>query len=88
MGVPAHVPPPRDERLAPRSSTPHVLLKWALALWAIAYPIVSCSPMLIGTSSAGAAAATGFASIILGTALLVPWLIGIVILGVLVLVTN
>lgn len=64
------------------------LFKQLLAVWAIAYPIISILPMLsTGTGTAGATAVGGLASLILGSVLFGPWIIGIIILGVLVLVS-
>ena len=67
----------------------HRLVKWALALWAIAYPVVSCSPLFAtGTDSGGAAAVGGFASLVVGATLFGPWVVGLLVLGVLWLVTK
>lgn len=68
--------------------TANRILRWALGLWAVAFPVMSCSPMLIGGSSTGAAAATGLGSLVLGAVLFFPWIVGVIVLGVLVLITR
>lgn len=69
--------------------TAHRALRWMLGLWAIAYPIVSCAPLFVGASnSAGAGTAGGLAGIVLVAALFLPWIVGVIVLGVLVWVTD
>jgi hypothetical protein len=79
----APVVPPR----AAGSST-HSLLKGLLGLWAIGYVVLSCSPMLAATNGSAGAAAGGLASFVVGGLLFGPWIIGIIVLSVLVLVTK
>jgi hypothetical protein len=52
----------------------------ALLVWAVAYPVASCSPVL-GDGGVGGAIA-------LSAVLFFPWIIGIIILGVVVAVTR
>jgi hypothetical protein len=64
------------------------VFKQLLAVWAIGYPIVAILPLLsTGTSTAGATAVGGLAALIVASALFGPWIVGVIILGVLVLVS-
>jgi hypothetical protein len=78
--------------IAPPVATPsgiHTLLKWALAAWAIGYAVLSCSPMLItGADTGTSVAAGGIASLVVGATLFGPWIVGLLVLGVLVWVTK
>jgi hypothetical protein len=67
----------------------HRLLKGGLGLWAIAYPVMSCAPLFMtGVDSGGAAAGGGLASLVVGATLFGPWIVGLLVLGVLVWVTD
>ena len=57
-------------------------LRIALLLWVVGYLFLSCSPILGGNLLTGAFALVG------GIVLFVPWLIGIVVLGVAIWLTN
>ncbi len=84
--APAWVQPPPGYR--PRSPI-HGIMKALLVLWTIGYPIVSCSPLLAaGGSGTAGAAAGGLASVIAASVLFFPWIVGVLILGVLTLVTK
>ena len=63
--------------------------KWriALVLWAIAFPVISCGPAIAGDGLVGTLAG-GFLGVILGSVLLVPWIVGLVVLGAIVYLTN
>jgi hypothetical protein len=68
--------------------TARKVFKQLLGVWAIGYPVVSLWPLLsTGTNTTGATAVGGIASLIVAGALFGPWIIGIIILGVLVLVS-
>lgn len=72
-----------------REGGSHHVLRWVMLLWLIAYPVVSCAPALIGHEGNVATGTVGaIASLALGAALLVPWILGIVVLGVLLAVTR
>jgi len=64
------------------------LLKPVLVVWTLGYPVISYSPLLLAGQGAGGAAAGGLAALFAASFLLVPWLIGIVVLGVLVAVVR
>ena len=67
----------------------HRLFRWALAAWAIAFPVISCSPLFVtGTDSAGAVGVGGLTSLVLGATLFGPWIVGLLVLGVLVWVSK
>lgn len=56
--------------------------------WAIAYPVVSCSPLLTSGGTAGGTVATGIASFVVGATLFFLWIVGIIILGILVMLSK
>jgi hypothetical protein len=59
------------------------LARLVLLGWTIGFPVVSCAPLLAtGTDSAGATGVGILAAIIVGGTILVPWLIGVVIFGI------
>ncbi len=62
-------------------------LKLALVIWAIAYPVIACGPAAI--TEGGISGLIGSSiSFFLGPLLLVPWLLGLVVLGGLVWLTG
>ena len=76
-----------DLRIEMEGGAARRLLKQVLAIWAVAYPILSILPLLSGgTSSTGSTAVGAFASLLVASALFFPWIVGIIVLGVLVLV--
>lgn len=60
----------------------NTLLRVLLLIWILGYLLVSCGPLLNGDLVLGAITLVG------AIVLFVPWVIGIVILGVLVRLTN
>jgi hypothetical protein len=58
------------------------LLRVALALWVLGYLVIACVPVLTGNIVVGGL------GLLAGAVLLVPWLIGIVVLGTFVWLTN
>jgi hypothetical protein len=58
------------------------LLRVALALWVLGYLVIACVPVLTGNIVVGGL------GLLAGAVLLVPWLIGIVVLGIFVWLTN
>jgi len=65
------------------------ILRAALAVWALAYPVVACAPLLItGTDTAGGTAVGGLVSLAVGATLFGPWIVGLLVLGVLAWVTK
>jgi hypothetical protein len=67
----------------------HKIIRFLLTIWLVAYPVVACGPVLIGAASGGSSG--GYAALgglITGSVLLVPWLVGILVLGLLVLLTR
>lgn len=52
------------------------VLRLLLAFWTVGYLVISCVPMLTGN-----AAASGV-GLLAGAVLLVPWLVGVLVLGV------
>ena len=65
------------------------LFRILLALWAFAYPVIACGPLVIGATQDTPGALVGVvASLILGSALLGPWIVGLIILGALTWLTR
>jgi hypothetical protein len=59
----------------------NTILRILLAIWVAGFLLISCAPLY----AEGGVGVLGFLS---GAVLLVPWLIGVVILGVLIWLTN
>jgi hypothetical protein len=59
----------------------------ALVVWAIAFPVISCGPAVAGDGVPGTILG-GLLGLALGSVLFVPWVIGLVVLGALVFLTN
>ena len=75
--------------VAPRRSGAHRVLRLAFTIWLIAYPVIACVPTLAGAVSGGTAGGyTAIGGLVVGSVLLVPWLIGILVLGLLTLLTR
>ena len=78
----------RDDDHTPRGRRSlNSRLKIVLAIWAVAYPVVACGPMVI-TEGGFSGMIGNFIGLTLGGLLFVPWLVGIVVLGALVWVTS
>jgi len=58
------------------------LLRVVLAIWTIGFVVLSCGPLLSGNAAAGGL------GLLAGAVFLVPWLIGLLVIGVLVWLTN
>lgn len=53
-----------------------------LAVWTVAFLVISCVPMLTGNGVAGGV------GLLAGAVLLIPWLVGVLVLSVFVWLTN
>ena len=62
-------------------------LRVAFVGWLVAFPLISCAPVLLGDGAVGTLIG-GFFSLVLGSVLLVPWIVGLLVLGLLVLFTD
>ena len=60
----------------------NTILRLVLAVWTVGFLVISCGPMLSGDLGA-----TGV-GLLVGSVLFVPWLLGILVLGILVWLTN
>ena len=75
-------------RRAPETGGPTIpamvntILRLLLAIWVIGYVLVSCGPLFSGNAGAGGL------GLLTGGLLLVPWLVGVLVLGVFVWLTN
>jgi hypothetical protein len=61
-------------------------LRLVLLIWLIAYPIISCSPVILGAATGGVS--LGLAGLLVAATFFVPWLVGIAILGALLLLAR
>jgi hypothetical protein len=59
----------------------NLILRILMALWVAGFLVISCAPLY-------ADAGVGILGFLTGTVLLIPWLIGVVILGTLIWLTN
>ena len=67
----------------------HDLLRVILVVWVVGYLVISCGPLALAATGDAPTALIGIvASLILGSALLGPWIVGLVILGILVVLTR
>ncbi len=62
-------------------------LRLILVLWVVGFLIISCGPALAGDGIVGTLAG-GAIGLVLGSVLLVPWLIGLAVLLVLIWLTS
>jgi hypothetical protein len=62
--------------------TPNTILRIALLAWVLGYLLISCGS-LIGGDVGG-----GLIGLVAGAVLFLPWLLGLMVLSVLVLITN
>jgi hypothetical protein len=82
---------PRAEIVVGHGPRPlgHRIIRLLLTMWLVAYPVVACGPMLIGALACGRGGGVAAASgLVAGALLLGPWLIGILILGLLAILTR
>lgn len=82
---------PRAEVVIGHGQRPlgHRIIRLLLTIWLVAYPVLACSPILLGSISGGASG--GYAvlgGLIAGSVFLMPWLVGIIVLGLLALLTR
>ena len=81
-------PPQADLRIEMEGGTARKVLKQILGVWAVGYVILAILPILTTSGSgAGGAAVGGLASFIVAGVLFGPWIIGLIVLGVLYLVS-
>ncbi len=62
-------------------------LRVILAIWVIGFLVIACGPALAGDGIVGTLAG-GAIGLVLGSVLLVPWLLGVGVLLVLIRLTN
>jgi hypothetical protein len=73
----------------PRTSRVHQVLRLLFTIWLVAYPVISCGPVLLGASSGGSAGgAAALGGVLVGGLFLVPWLVGLLVLGMLTLLSS
>jgi hypothetical protein len=60
----------------------NTILRLVLAVWTIGFLVISCGPMFSGDAGAGGL------GLLVGGVLFVPWLVGILVLGIFVWLTN
>ncbi len=69
-------------RAVPTLSRVNLVLRLILAVWVLGYLFVSCAPLLQGDLGGG------LLGLLVGGVFFVPWLVGVVVLGLLVTITN
>ncbi|MBA2488625.1 MAG: hypothetical protein H0V36_04785 [Chloroflexi bacterium] len=62
-------------------------LRFILVLWVVGFVVISCGPAIAG-DGVGGTLVGGFIGLLLGSVLFVPWVVGVVILLVLIMITN
>ncbi|HWH23696.1 MAG TPA: hypothetical protein VNW68_02260 [Candidatus Limnocylindria bacterium] len=62
-------------------------LRIILFIWLIAFPVVACGPLLLSEQDVAVALSALFGLVVFWL-LFVPWLIGLVILGIAVYITS
>jgi hypothetical protein len=73
----------------PSRSLVHQVLRLLLTIWLVAYPVVSCAPLLVGSAAGGSSGSvTALAGLLTGAFLFAPWIVGIIVLGLLALLTR
>lgn len=83
--------PPRAEIVIGHGPRPlmHRILRILLAIWLVAYPVISCAPIIggvvVGGSSGGGAMLGGLFA---GWLLFAPWIVGILVIGLLTLLSR
>jgi hypothetical protein len=81
-------PQQADLRVEVEGGTARKILKQLLGVWTVGYPILVFLPIFSTSGSgAGGAVVGGIGSFIIAGALFGPWIIGLIVLGVLVLVS-
>jgi hypothetical protein len=85
---PPPTPVPFYVQERPKSLT-HQVLRLALMIWLVAYPIVSCGPVIGGAAAGGTTGSiTALTGLMVGGLLWWPWIVGIMVLGLLALLTR
>jgi hypothetical protein len=88
---PADQSMPRAEVVIGHGPRPlgHRIIRLLLTIWLVAYPVVACTPVLLGSISGGSSG--GYAilgGLFAGSVLLVPWLVGILVLGLMAILSR
>jgi hypothetical protein len=73
----------------PARSLTNRVLRLLLTIWLVGYPVVACTPVIVGSMAGGSSGGmTAFAGLLTGGLLLWPWIVGIIVLGLLLLLTS
>jgi hypothetical protein len=64
------------------------VLRALLTIWLVAFPVASCGSIVIGSIAGSAGTTTVLGGVVFGSLFLVPWLIGILVLGLLAVLTK
>lgn len=62
-------------------------LRVILVLWVVGFVVISCGPAIAGDGIGGTLLG-GALGLLLGSVLFIPWIVGVVILVVLIVLTN
>jgi hypothetical protein len=67
----------------------HRLLRLVFSIWLIAYPVIACVPTIAGMAAGGTSGSWQvLGGLLVGSVLLVPWLVGLLVLGLITLLTR
>lgn len=73
----------------PKRSTVNRRLRLLLLIWIVAYPVILLGASLLGARlGPDAASMAAVSSVVIGAAVLIPWLVGLLALGLLTLFTR
>ena len=79
----------RAEVTLPQRSFLHRLMRSLFVVWLIVYPVISCGPVLMGSAMGGTVGgATAITGLVVGGVFVMPWLVGVLVLGLLTALTR
>ena len=91
-GTDTHPAPPHPGAevalVEPKRSPAYRFFQYLFTIWLIAYPMLACGSMLVGASTGGGASMAAVSGVVLGSLFLIPWLIGLLVLGLLLFLTR
>ena len=87
-----HAAPPHPgavlASVEPKRSPAYRFFQYLFTIWLIAYPALACGSVLVGASAGGGLSMAAVSGVVLGSLFLIPWLIGLLVLGLLLFLTR